>query len=78
MTITKKETEKAIRKYINQRLKEFKLEVLDIALKNNHPYIDVLFNETIKELRRQVNMHGADIRSKEEKYLFNIISLSQL
>lgn len=63
------EREKAIKKYIDKRIKDFKKEILKLALEHDHPFIDAYLKGVIIDMEQDITWNRADMRECERQFI---------
>lgn len=64
------EREKEIKKHFDKKIKEFKKEVLTLALEHDYPYIESHLNSLIIEMKQSIAWNSANIYESERKFSF--------
>jgi hypothetical protein len=62
------EKEEAINAYIDKRIKRFKKELKEFAIKNDYPYIDAQLIQLMLRLKENSKNKRADVRVEELKF----------
>lgn len=61
--------EKAIKKYFDKRIKDFKKEMFKLAIEHDHPFIDAYLNSIIIKMEQDISWNRADIRECEKQFI---------
>lgn len=64
------EREKEIKKYFNKRIKEFKKEILKLAIEHDHPFIDAYLKGVIINMEQDIGWNRADMRECERQFIY--------
>lgn len=57
--------ERAIKRHINKAIKNFKAEIIQLCIENNHPYIEGVLQIAIIKQRENIRWNTADIKPNE-------------
>lgn len=62
------EREKAIKKHLNRKIRKFKKQLLELAIKNDHPYIESYLDFCFFEIKKTIG--GNPMMSGDEMVIF--------